>query len=452
MGKLRKHRPRRRRIGRVSIYPHRRRWWVYYRELGSPVRRAVADDEATAAQVAAQINLELTSSAPTLLSFRPISVTELQRTFIDYHEHVLRSSLATVCRYRSATRHLATFSGRPIGDSPAAHKVDVEGFVRYLRTLRVAPNGHPHTHRRPLRDKGVRYILETCRSMYGYAAKRRHLPPYSENPFAGLGGKRLRIEDAKPIFVFDEETELKFLRAADGWGFAVHFLLAKTGLRTGELTHLLVEDVDLAAGWLRVRSRPELGAHTKTRRERAMPLVVETGLVCGRLIGGRTAGPVVLRQRAQPSRLPLFERDSRALARATADRIATAETAANGPLDRRAVARIQRRIWRDAGATSGDRIRATFIQAARAVGLTDVSCPKCWRHTFATLLQDANVDPLVRQLTLGHAPSAQFNGGALGMTSVYTHTRPATQQREIERALRLWPRSLQLARQRCGDT
>jgi integrase len=451
VGKLRKRRPCRRRIGRVSIYPHRRRWWVYYREHGVPVRRAVADDETTAAQVAAQINLELTSSAPTLLSFRPISVAELQRTFVDYHEHVLRSSLATVCRYRSATRHLANFCGRSDGDSAAAHQVDVEGFVRYLRGLRVAPNGHPNTRRRTLRDKGVQYVLETCRSMYGYAAKRRHLPPYTENPFAGLGGKRLRIEDAKPIFVFDETAEYEFLRRADEWAFPVHFLLAKTGVRTGELTQLLIEDVDLAAGWLYVRSRPELGAQTKTRRERAVPLIAEIGLVLGQVMGGRAAGPVVLRHKAQAARLPLFERDSRSLARATAGRIAAAESAANGPLDRRAVARIQRQVWREAGATCGDRIRQSYIHTAVAADFADATCPKSWRHTFATLLQDANVDPLVRQLTLGHAPSAQFGGSALGMTSIYTHTRPATQQREIERALRLWPRSLQLARQRCGD-
>ena len=34
------------------------------------------------------------------------------------------------------------------------------------------------------------------------------------------------------------------------------------------------------------------------------------------------------------------------------------------------------------------------------------------------------------------------------MTAVYTHTRPETQKREIERALRLWPESLGLAKRR----
>lgn len=31
------------------------------------------------------------------------------------------------------------------------------------------------------------------------------------------------------------------------------------------------------------------------------------------------------------------------------------------------------------------------------------------------------------------------------MTSIYTHTRPETQRREILRAVQLWPDSLQLA-------
>lgn len=205
MGKVRERAARRRRIGRVSIYKHRRRWWVYYREHGQPVRKAVADDAKAAEQVAAQINLELTASAPTLFSFRPIPVVELQRAFIDYREHVIRSSLATVSRYRTATQHLVNFcAGESANRQRPAHEVDVEAFVRYLRTVRVASNGHPQTRRRPLRDNGVRYILETCRSLYAYAAKRRHLPPYTDNPFDGLSGKRTRVEDAKPVFVFDQ--------------------------------------------------------------------------------------------------------------------------------------------------------------------------------------------------------------------------------------------------------
>jgi integrase len=126
MGKSQVRAARRRRIGHVSVYRHRRRWWIYYREHGQPVRKAVADDATAAVQVAAQINLELTASAPTLFSFRPISVAELQQTFIDYHEHVVRSSLATVSRYRAALQHLVNFSvNEPADRQRQAHEIEV---------------------------------------------------------------------------------------------------------------------------------------------------------------------------------------------------------------------------------------------------------------------------------------------------------------------------------------
>ena len=143
--------------------------------------------------------------------FTPLTVPELCRRFLDDHEHVQRSSLATIRRYGSALQHLEQFATKA-GGNPPAHDIQADQFARFLRSSKVAPNGHPHTKRRALRDKGVRFILETCRSLFGWAAKKRHMPPYGENPFAGLGGKRFRIEDAKPIFVFDAETELAFLK------------------------------------------------------------------------------------------------------------------------------------------------------------------------------------------------------------------------------------------------
>lgn len=132
------------------------------------------------------------------------------------------------------------------------------------------------------------------------------------------------------------------------------------------------------------------------------------------------------------------------MARRVSRRIAAAEQETQAPLSREQEARIAEKVWLEAGAVRAEAIRQSFIRTARLVGLDNVTCPKSWRHTFATLLQDASVDPLVRQITLGHSPAGS-NGG-LGMTSIYTHTRPETQRREILRAVRLWPRSLEAAR------
>ena len=61
--------------------------------------------------------------------------------------------------------------------------------------------------------------------------------------------------------------------------------------------------------------------------------------------------------------------------------------------------------------------------------------------------QQANTEVLVRQITLGHKPSSPEDS-VLGMTGHYTHTTPALQRSEIERALRLRPQSLALVHTR----
>jgi integrase len=427
--------PRRRsrfRVGRVSVYQHRSSWWVYYRDAGRPVRRKAGSTRVDAERVAARVNAQLAEGAPTLFGFVPVSVAALRHAFLDHHENVLRSAPATVCRYAAATRHLETFvtlDGRPIH----AHEVRADRFAAHLREVAIAPNGHPNTAVRPLRDKGVLFILETCRSMYGYAAKRRHLPPYAGNPFGELPLDRFKIEDTKPVFVFDADIELAFLHACSGWALPIHATLAKTGLRPGELAHLLIEDVDLGGGWITVRGRPELGWRVKTGRDRAVPLVPQLGCVLAAVIGSRSAGPVFLREKLLATR-PALTGTAAELTRICNDRCREA-----GAASRVARLKIARSVWRDAGAVDPDQVRISFVRVMRFLGRPDATCPKSWRHSFATLLQDANVDPLIRQLVLGHSPSG---AGGLGMTAVYTHSRPETIRRQVLAALETWPGSL----------
>ncbi len=424
------------RVGKVSVYLHHGAWWLYYRDRGRPVRRKVAATRPEAEQIAAQVHAQVTSGAPTLLAFAPIGIPALRQQFLDYHEYVLKSSVSTVCRYRAATQHLEAFAGQQ-ARAPLVHEIRPDAFAAHLRQLQVAPNGHPHTAKRRLRDKGIQFILETCRALYSFAAQRRHLPPYGGNPFAQLPLDRLKIEDAKPIFVFDQATELAFFRAAAAWAFPVHFTLAKTGLRIGELTHLLIEELDLEGGWLYVRNKAALGWRVKTGRERAVPLLAEVVAVLRAVIGLRRAGPVFLRERLA-GKTPALVGDRREL-----ERVCAARQGAAGPsLARSAAQQLARRVWGEAGAVKGDAVRTSFIRVMAALGHPEATCPKSWRHSFATLLQDANVDPLIRQLTLGHAPGT---GSGLGMTAHYTHTRPQTQRAQIEQALRRWPESLQYA-------
>lgn len=422
------------RIGRVTVYPHHSSWWLYYRDGTKPVRRKVATTKADAIQVAAQVNAQLVQGVPTLLSFTAIGVAELRQHFLHHHEHVLGSTLATVRRYRAATQHLVDFASR-CKRLPQAHEVRAEDFASYLREIEVAPNGHANTARRRLRGKGIRFILETCRAVYSFAIKRRHLPPYVGNPFAELPIQRMRIEDSKPVFVFDAATEEAFLRTVSKWGFPIHFTLGKTGLRIGELVHLMIEDLDLARGWLTVRNRPDLLWRVKSGQNRQVPLIAELAELLKTVIGPRSQGLVFLRERLNGA--PTLPGDASVLVAEfqARSRVQTPRTRT----ERHAVARG---VWRDAGVVNADEIRNSFIRVMQRNGHPAATCPKSWRHSFATLLQDANVDPLVRQLTLGHAPTSV---GGLGMTANYTHTRAETQKQQVEAALRRWPASLELA-------
>ena len=432
------------RVGKVSYYIHHGGWWLYYREAGRPVRRRVAETRADAERIAAQVNGQLACDLPTPYSFEPVTVFELRSRFLAFHENVLRSSVATITRYEAATQHLVDFVAAHTADLPA-HQLQVDRFAAFLRNREVSPNGRKNTPRRRLLDSGVWLILEVCRSLYGYAQRMRHLPPYAANPFTSLRLDRMQISDAKTVFVFTAETELQFLEATDGWEFPFHATLAKTGMRPGELAHLLIEDLDLNQGWLHVRNKVELGWRIKTGVERRIPLIAELIQLLRMVVGPRTAGPVFLQRRFWTGTVTVPTCDRAGLADLLKNRVQDAEQRQARPLARVEKLRLACAVWRNAGALNGDDIRNSFIRIAQHAELSAATCPKSWRHTFATLLQDANVDPLIRQLTLGHKPTDRTEG--LGMTSRYSHSRPETQKSSIDRALRLWPRSLELVAQ-----
>lgn len=149
MGRACKCRPPRKRVGQVSYFHRHGGWWIYYRDGRNPVRRRVSGNQSEAAAAAAQVNAQLATGMPTFFSFRPITVPELRQQFLEHHEYTLRSSVATVNRYRTATQHLESYVLQH-GRSQLAHEVQADGFIRYLRLLRVAPNGHKNTRRRAL--------------------------------------------------------------------------------------------------------------------------------------------------------------------------------------------------------------------------------------------------------------------------------------------------------------
>jgi integrase len=189
----------------VCAFLRSRIWYLRYREQGRRRQPRVGPDRQQARELAAEINAQLEVGAHSALGFEPISVADLRERWLANHEHVRRSSLTTIARYRTATQHLLNFIAqtkrvRRASDFRAVH---AEEFVQYLRSLGVAPNGHAHTAKRRLRDNGVKYILETCCTLFNFAQRHRHLSPYADNPFRLLEIGRIPVEDARPIEIFE---------------------------------------------------------------------------------------------------------------------------------------------------------------------------------------------------------------------------------------------------------
>jgi len=389
------------RVGRVSGYLRGRVWYLCYWENGKRRRPRVGADRGAAKRLAAEVNSQLETGAPSVLSFEKVTIPELRRRWLDHHENVRR--------YRAATDHLLRFIDkvRPVRDASLFRASHAEEFVAYLRRTKVSPNGHPKSEKRNLLDKGVSFIAEACRAMFSFAAKHRHLSPYGENAFAAIEIDRMPVDDAKPVVLFTADQEADFLRACDDWQFPVFLTLMLTGLRPGELTHLLLpDDLDLAEGNLRVRNKPDLGWQVKTRSERDIPLVPVLKEVLSGIIGARMVGPVFRRREfftssAEPS---LSGRTEREIERELGDRVSKEEARLGRAPVRAEVLRLARFVWRDAGALTPKRVRTEFMKIARNMGTPEQTSPKMLRHLFATSLQEGDVDWLVRMELMGHSP------------------------------------------------
>jgi hypothetical protein len=261
------------RVGKVQAFLRGRVWRLCYHDNGRRHRPRVGPDRNAARQLAAQVNAQLEVGAPAALSFQPISIPELRESWLGHHEEALRCSVRTVNRYRTATDHLLRcLETRPVRRASQFHVGHAAAFVCYLRALRVSPNGHANTAKRPLLDKGLRYVLECCRALFNFAAKRRHLSPYTENPFRALEIDRIPTQEARPIELITPDQLRAFLSASDEWQFPLFLTLMLTGLRPGELTHLLLpDDLDLTEGLLRVRNKPHLSWQIKMRNLKGHP-------------------------------------------------------------------------------------------------------------------------------------------------------------------------------------
>jgi len=421
-------------VGRVKVYLRSKVWYLCYYQGGRRKRYRAHTDKKRARQMAAEVNAQIETGAPTSFDFERVSLVQLQKRWLEYHENIKRSSLHTIRRYRAASEHLVRFfAGSSCGsDVSKIGPTESEQFVGHLRSTLVAANGHKNSPKRRLLDKGVLFIAETCRTLFSYASSHRHLPPYAKNPFSEISISEMQVDERKPIRVLTLIEERKLLENCDPYLFPIILTMMMTGLRPAELTHLMLpSDIDLDSGVIRVRNKPRLYWTVKTKAEREIPMPPVLVEVLRRTIGLRSPGLAFPRRIA--AKAQIFTTPEK-MERDILDTVSEQENESNRVTSRDERAKIAKQVWRQSGLMTNEQLRRELIRLAQRVKISDITTPKTMRHGFATLLQEANVDPMVRMTLMGHAPSYAVNR-ALGMTAWYTHTRPETIREQLLDAL-----------------
>jgi integrase len=429
------------RIGRVTIYKRGTSYYLYYRERGRTTRRKVDGNLAVARALASKTSASLEEGSPSPFGFTRLAIGDLLDAFIKNCEAVQRLAPRTVDRYRAALSHFKAFAEEllPLRKADEVTEADVEDFVQWLHGKRRTRNGAESGRTASYSASGTAFILGTCRTAFKWAKKRRFLPPYNENPFTAFGIGKLRTREVSTVQILTPEQQQAFFKACDDWQKPLFCVLALYGLRVGELTHLLVSDVDLREGRLEIRSKPEMFWRVKTQRERVLPIPAELHGLFERCIGGRREGFLFLNRKvasglqepaeAFGSRQALVQRLIRVAEQARAD----------GAEDEREVAKTVGAFLRTLGQIPEKRIRQEFIKLTTKIGCPELTRAHSFRHLFSTRVQEQGANPLLVQGILGHT--------TLDMTWHYTHFGMDAKRQAISQMLQNDPVLRQLADQ-----
>ena len=190
--------------------------------------------------------------------------------------------------------------------------------------------------------------------------------------------------------------------------------MARYGLRLGELTHLLIEDVDLGNDFFVVRSKPWLFWTVKTGRERRLPLLPATREIFRSAIGMRKAGFVFLKEGfVTGQRQAGLTFATPQAFKAHVDKLVASLLTASPDADERMQKRVVVAFCRSMGQIPEKRVRCEFMGLTEKIGCPEFTRVHDLRHLFSSRAQAAGINPILVQDMLGHT--------TLDMTRRYTH-------------------------------
>jgi integrase len=422
------------RVGKVTIYQRGERYYLYYREGRVTQRRKVDGNLAVARATAHRVVTALNDGRASPVAYHRTAPEAMVAGYLSAVASVQRLALRTQDRYRAALDRFLDFcKAARIAAIDGVEEATVEDFVRWLGGQKRTRNGAGKGKRGVYQPGGVKFILSTCRTAFNWAGRHRMLPPFAENPFILFGVDKLK-DTAGPAEerLFTSSQERAFFAACDGWQRPVFSVLAGYGLRAGELTHLLIEDVDLVNDVFVVRSKPWMFWTVKTGRERRLPLLPGTKELFVEAIGDRKAGFVFLnKEYVLGPRKPAHSFSGAQgfqsyLGRAVADLLAWKPDAGERELKRAVVKRS-----RTVGQIPEKRLRCEFMELTGRIGCPEFTRVHDLRHLFASRAQAADINPILVQEMLGHT--------TLEMTRRYTHLGMETKRDALRRLAQTQP-------------
>ena len=336
-------------------------------------------------------------------------------------------AVSTVERYEAALEHYRDFVCQPAQRKafpyPAGANRDFQlAVAANLEQLAVAPNGHPHARRRPLRSPQL--VLDAVRAMFAWAAdpaRGNLLPIEFRNPFQ-QPDRRRRSQVIDPFGQPDITTPMTvdLLGACDVFQLPLFAALALFGLRASEPIFIFREQID--EDWFRVTCHPQVGFLTKGKRDKRFPIPPSLRQIL-MPAGARREGLLFTRREAGlgPRNAPLY---GASLADLSAEFQRRCRLRATSSAAARQTIRDE--IIRAAGGVGYDAIEHEFQGLARRLGWPREATLKDLRHHFATALENSGVPEFYRRYLLGHT---------LGKTPIVTYTHLNQLQSQFQKAL-----------------
>lgn len=404
------------RVGKVSVYRRGSSYWIYFRDSGKSIRKKIDGNLATAKATASQINVHLEQKQPSPFNLQTKPVAKVVQDFLEHCKLARGLRIRSLKRYRAALDHFLDFiSSKPhLCNIDQVKETTVDEFVRYLHDKKRVRSGEKTGPKEKYTPSGIAFILSTCRTLFNYARKRRLLSPYEDNPFSTFPIDKLRNREPSSIKLLASEQLSDFFSACDDWQFSVFFILSLYGLRAGELTHLLISDVDLPGEQFFIRPKPCMQWYVKSNRQRVLPIIPEVRPIFEKLIDARQEGFLFL------SRLHVEGRRENCqfaswveLEGYIADQLGGFKPDSSIESDEK-LFNLTKQVLHKLGKIREDNIRKEFMQVVGKIGRPEVTTVHSLRHLFATLAEENGLNPLTVQTILGHS--------RIEMTRYYTHT------------------------------